>query len=293
MTVPLSARAAVLRIREQIEDVEGDSFTSTQILDAVDRSLQPIFSRLRQAGQRYEMDVLSVPVSSLTLAGADRYEFQLPWYVASIEYVEGERAGIQRRDEIVMAEHGWKEAASGAVRHYSRRRELTFLGKVTAYTNVILWYVRAWPPMHYGLAQAATSVGTFRFGASTEGNVIQRPGAYVGLEIEINNDTPPGMQDEIVRIASYAGGTTRECTLTSPLPAIATAQTAYSLLLPIDTEFSDYLIEVAVDLLLRGRGDITQSAANRERRQKLEFDFETAIQARDMGAPARIWNNGE
>lgn len=299
MASPLNSLTLVSRVRTRVGDrgpTQQQLWTDTMILEAADDCLQTIWDEVRHAGQDHELDRIEVPVASFTRIEEGWYEYELPEWVGAIRKVEGVTGGTPQVFEVLDTEldnkdiprMGWVAGRPRWARSkLGRSGTLGIFGGITVFPTVRLWFIRKWPPLHFGTA-AAGALGTITFPASaTAGRVVARDSLYVGVDIEITAGVPVPV-DEMRRVTAYAGST-RVATVSPSWSIAPTNQTQYALVVPLESEHGSYMIETVARALLERRGDEKQLAATLPRYIEIKERFHASLRRRDQ-IPKRIWS---
>lgn len=300
MAAPLNASSLVTKIRRRLRDQDANNpqWSDTELLEAADDALEPIFTTVRAAGSDHELDYLTLSDLPATTLGTNVVAYQLPEFVGSVRRMKALRAGEAHGIELDRAELGYEDAAYEGLGFgiprwiYSKGRmggEVQIRGSTAAFPTIQLWYVRRWPPLHYGLA-AASGAATLVLSPAPSGRIVKRDSLYVGIDFEITNNVPSGNQDAMRRCTAYVGST-NTATVSSNWPAIPTTSTAYAMIVPLEPEYGDWLVEMATMLILEREGNLTQLAAMRDRVAMLENRAMTGLRHRDTSRPKRVWSS--
>lgn len=277
------------RIRRRIE-AGSNSFSSSEVLDAAKSAMNRLYTKMRLVNRGHEHEELYVaPTEPVAVAGRQWVaDYRLPEWVGEVTSIEGLIGGgsrsvpIPRLDsQIVSNAWGvrwqWLSSRPGIVR---------FHGQLSAFSSIALTIVRAWAPLHYGTA-AGGSANTITFSAAPNGKLIRRDDVYIGMDVLITNDDPPGVIDQMGRIIDYVGST-RVATVEVPWGIAPTSATQYGLVPPVAGEFEELLIEEAAQIL---KEEFSEPVPPSPRLTDLRDLFEDGLARRDA-EPARLFNRG-
>lgn len=295
----LNCVKAITRVRRRIQDTNSIAFDDPQILEAIDDSLQSLYISMMQSGQNYDMDLLTVPRTSMTEITTEVLEFILPETVGEIRMIEGSTASTLKPVPLLHARHlSEKEMGRGfgslnqPVWFYSkasRPGRIQIRGRSIEFTEFNIWHARHWPPLHYGLAQAGT-INTLQFAAAPTGDIALRDDLYIDMDVEITADTAqPANVGARNRISDYVGAT-RTATFEANWPAVTGATTNYALVVPLEPEHTDYLVERAAEELLQQLGEADALAAMAPRLEQLRERFVASLAQRQTQDSLRLWS---
>jgi hypothetical protein len=212
---PLNSKDLIELVRERINDQGIFQWSDTQILKIADKHLQVLWERLQDAGQSWDAGQLEITQADLTADGRNRANFVLPEYVGQIKYLESAVSSETRAVEVIPMEFYNRQSArsaSGGFLGWIRIGSGRLGGKVElngAYQSIgvfTLHFARRWTPLHQGTA-AAGSTTTMQFASSPTGEIVKRDDLYIGMEFEITNDLPSGVQDQLAVITAYDAST--------------------------------------------------------------------------------------
>lgn len=284
----LTAQEAESRCRQRVSDVTADIWTSTQMMTALDDSLHSIWTMVRVRGRDHQLERLDVPIASFTLESARRYFYSPAETIGSIRKVEGMFSTNDRVAEIPQSELEYRESSrqAGPTWFRSQTGGLTILGELSRFASVRIWFVRRWPPMHYGVTSALGTTSTLAFATSPIGRIVKRD-MYEGTLIEIGSGAN---MDQIVRITSF-DPSTLVATFTPTLGAVVAASTTYSMVVPVNPEHGEYVVEEMAARFLERAGNINYTMAKAERLMRLRSSFLDDLMHRDQDAPPSVYNN--
>lgn len=295
MVLQLSAQKLVEQVRQRAVDEGSLIWTNQKILDAADLAFGHVFTTIKLAGSDHELDKLTLLPSDFTRVEDLWYEYTLPEWVGSIRLVEGVTGNSAKpilatpsnleqmnaaRTPFLSEQPRWIRSGLG------RPGSFSILGEVGSLTNIRVWFIRSYPPLHYGTA-ASGSTTTIGFASVPEGTVIGRDGLYVGMDVLFTNGT---LTDQIRRITGYVGAT-KVATFS---PALATpvvgSSTTYSLLVPLETQHSEYFVEEVTRRMLSRLANLDHLRATEPQYAELRERFLADLRARDIAAPKRMWS---
>lgn len=295
----INAIKAITRVRRRVQDTGSVAYTDAEVLEAIDDALSPIFTTVRMSGQQNELELLSIPVGSLTALGNEIRETVLPETVAEIQLVQGEdaagrtvpflKAAHLMEMDLARGNRGIRQPIWLFSRH-GRPGRIQIRGTLTPIVQVNIWYVRRWPPLHYGTASAG-GASTITFPAAPTGDLSLRDDTYIGMDVEIVADSgAPANVGAMRRVSDYVGST-RVATFESAWPAATSATTAYALVVPLDAEHVEYLVEEAAYKLYEMLAETDNMAAMEVRRRRLEERFLSGLRRRHGQEPLRMWSS--
>lgn len=289
-------------IRAKIADPSGGGinvrWTSTQILEAIDNALQEMFAAVRMTSAGYDRDFQDIPLASFALSATETnvYTFSLPEYVSEVELVELIGA-TQIPTTIEPAELWHKDsgrAGYGGPRwNWSGGRSggrFEIRGRLLSGSTVRVWFVRRWPPMSYGLAASGGASTLVLSAAPTAGRNVLRDDLYIGVDVELTNNSPAGVQDQIRRVSDYVASTR---TLTVD-PAWGTAPdntTTYALVVPVEPEHTEYVALLASRALLERDGNVNTIQAMAPRMAQYQARMIQSLRKRVSAAPKRFFSS--
>lgn len=295
MAVPLTAVDAVRRVRNRIEDPAANEFSDSEVLEFLDEALHSLWIETLATGDNHELDLLQIPVASLTNVNTNEHEYTLPEYLAEVRGVEGAKAGRLSVEEIPRAPLTLRTQIIGPsyVWRSSRPGTLRIAGRITGFTTINVWYIRRWGPLHYADSpQTGLALDDqIQFSASPTGAVVRRNDLYVGMDVQVTADFPSGTKDQVRRITGYTGNT-QIAQLASAWPAGAlTGQSSYSLVVPLAPEHTSLLLSETAYLMAEELGMEGQIALMLPRLSRLRSAFKVSVSNRD-NTPKRVWNYG-
>jgi hypothetical protein len=311
VALPLTAKRLVAEVREEVADVGSLVWTDEQVLRAADKALRPIWTEGRLAFQDHELDRFEIPVSDLLLTAQRWYEYGLPETVGVVRLVQGvvqpgvpavniEPIPLDFQEE--GRSHSLSSAPLYAFSRWGRPGNLSIYGNLGRITTIRVWYVRHWPPLHFGVStvQIAPSSNSFQLSPSPTGQIVFRDDLYVGmdLEIESHSDGLAVWRDVLRRVAIYTNnfggsGLFGVVGVTPDFPAtLAAGKTiSYSLCVPLEAEHHDLLVVETAARLLERAGDQVALTSMQARRAQMWSLFRSGMSARRALAPKEIWNS--
>lgn len=295
MVTALTAEQLVDQVRQRASDEGQLIWTAAKVLDAADLAFQHIWDTIRFAGRDHELDRLDLVPSTLTRVEDQWYEISLPEWVGAIRRIEGVTGTSDPRpidaipsnlEEKDFARTAFLSKQPRWIRsRFGRPGSISFMGEIGSFTTLRVWFIRRYPPLHYGTAQSGT-LSTIQFAASPTGRVVQRDSLYVGMDVMFTNGTN---QDQIRRVTAYTGST-RTATLDSALPAAVNSSSNYSIVVPMEQEHSEYFIEEVTRRLLARLANVEHLAATEPQYQELKERFKASLETRDQAQPRRIFS---
>lgn len=296
MAPPLTAQRAVTRLQRRIADRTATIWSAAEILEAMSEVLQPIYTSVKCAGSDHGLDKVKLTVSSaFTNPEEGIWEYSLPEQIGAVRRVEGIQGSILRPFDIDHVDlndmHAFRGFWDRGFPIWTRGVEgvLRIVGRLESFDSVQVWYVRKWPDLHYGAAQAASggaAANKFRFAASPTGRVIQRDDVYNGMQVEFSSGSHV---DALRRISDYDAAT-GDVTLASALGSNITTET-YSLVVPLDSEHTEFFMESMLIRLLEETGNDSHIAVSMGSRfARLEERFHSGLRKRDTSRSRRVRN---
>lgn len=303
MPSPLSARSLVTRVSRRVNDLAELTWTAAVILEAADDALRFLWDTVKASGNDTELDRIDTSVADMTLIENGWYEYALPEYVGSIRKIEGVSNPGSIPYEfptgpLEMKEIGRSTFGSGMPvwipSRWGRPGSISFYGAVQKFPTIRIWYIRHWPPMHYGTAQAqlgTPSASRLVFASAPVGRVINRLGLYAGMDVEISADSTAGNVDQVRRITGDLtdSGQTK-MTFATPWSGVPGSSTQYSLVVPMNPEHAELLVESIARRLFERSGNELGMAMQAERLGMLEQRFRAGLRRPHVGNFPRIWN---
>jgi hypothetical protein len=292
----LNVRELITQVRLKVLDVTGRTWPDEELLAIADRKLGSCFTKMRRSGAQHSMDRVDVALSSFTAVGTDVYEYQLPEAVADIQYVEGIVSSSARPVPITEAPLEMKDAFLGTFSSgrpiwlHSKGQNpgsIMLRGRFSSIPTVRIWFIRSWGPLHYATASAGTTTSITVGTASA--NYKKRNDLYVGMQFEVTADSGGGgvNLNQIRTVTSFTSGVLGFVAL----PTAASTATQYGMVVPLPSEYHEYLVQlVAVELTTRGGNDGDTERLTPEL-NRLEADFNEAIKARSTGEPIRLFSS--
>lgn len=279
------------RILRRIEDVGLDSFGPTEVLDAVKSAMGSLYTSLRLANKYHDTDYLELSPGAGTTIRQNVTDFQMPETVSDVVEIKGQRSTGRWLDLLTKVPPQWGGQSSGLpVWHWvsARTGRIRIYGRLNRYNTLHFFIVRKWPPMHYGTA-AGGAASTITFDATpTAGNVILRDDVYIGVDLLITNNTPPGVEGQIGRVTDYVGST-RIATVRDAWTVVPDVTTNYGLVVPIPEEYEEMLIEESAQIL---KEELGEGLPISPRLGFLRDQFEQGLSQRDGEPARRVWSRG-
>jgi len=295
MVSPLTAEKLVDQVRQRVSDEGRLIFTEAKILDAADYAFQHIAETVRFAGRDHELDRLDIAPSAMTKVEQQWYEYSLPEWVGAIRRIEGtvsygDTTPIEMLPSILETKDVGRVPFVAQQPRWIRSRfgrpgNFSIFGEAGNFTLIRVWFIRRYPPLHYGTAQGGSTT-TIQFASSPTGTVVMRDSLYVGMDVMLTGGTN---QDTMRRITAYTGST-RTATLDSAAPATITASQTYSLVVPLEQEHGEYFIEEVTRRLLARLANTEHLAATEPQYRELQERFKAGLETRDQSRPRTIWN---
>ncbi len=292
----LTAQRMVERVRKRVADIDSLIWTDQDVLDAAEDALNMVVEYVRLAGSDHELDRLNIASTAFTGVENLWNEYELPEWVGPIRRVEG--VSGDRADEIPQMKLEQKELGRSSnvgpfgggrpvwVRsRFGRPGSFSIFGDPATWGTVRVFFIRRYPQLHWGTAEAGGTATALLFDASPVGRVTKRDSLYVGLDVEI---TQTGANlDQYRRITAFTGSTAA-ATVATAFPA-TTASLTYSLVVPLEVEHVPLLIEETVRILYERAGNYAQMAAQAPRLQEIKDRVMASAQKRDFATPKRIF----
>ncbi len=296
MVSQLNCLEMISRVRRRIEDRDASMFTDEEVLEALDETLAPIFADLRMAGRYYDLDSLTIPFSTFTQVEENTWEADLPEYVGDVLLVEGQRGGqipitVQRAQlhernvarEFLSGKHPlwyWSE--------FNNPGKFRVSGNFVTMTEVQVWFMRRWPPLHYSFA-GPSSTSTVLAVLNPTGDFVNVDDYYIGMKLEItaaSNAAHVGLRR---RIVDSVGRST--LTLDSALPFTPTSTTQWALISPLSGQYNELHVAEAANALLMRLGNVNQASGMFPWLQHLRNRFQMDVRLRDTSQPRRVSND--
>jgi hypothetical protein len=295
----VNALKASDRIRRRISDLGTNAYSDDEIMEALDDTLQDCYNTILLAGQEHEMDQLSVLRTAFTEVTTEVLEFSLPETVGEIRLVEGLTSANAKPVPILKGNLMEKDLSRGfggggqAVWFFSkfgRPGRFQIRGRTLEYTTISIWHARTWAPMHYGTA-AAGGAASLTFDATPDaGEVALRDDVYIGMDVEITADAgQPTNVGAINRVIDYVGGT-RVATFENNWPAPTSFTTIYAMVVPMDGDFTKYVIEETAHELFMNLGEAENLLIQERRMERLRDQFKARLAKRQTQENKRLWS---
>lgn len=289
MGYQITAPELIRRVRARIGDRDGAVWSETEILERCDQVLERLWTEVRLAGRDHDLDVVTISASSLTDLGNRLYEYEPGAHIAQVRKIEGIASGPIPQP-IVQAELHSKDwariLAGGALTwHRGPQGKIRFVGNVAHLTTFNIYFLRRWPPLHYGTAQGVGSTTTLVFDSTPQGRVLKQADAYVGHKIQFISGTAANI-DLVVRVTAY-NRSTNTITFTPAVSAVAD-QDGYSILVPLDAEHSDMVAIAAAMNLLASAGNDDYLASLSPLYGEALDRFRASLSTRDQDSPRTL-----
>lgn len=293
--IDLTAVEAVDRLGKRVEDRNNVVFSEMEKLEALDEAVSELYTELRLQGQHYDMDSMTVPIASFTVIQKGVWEYEVPQYVSDVIRIEAQASvgsvpmPIQKAklDEKDGALHFF--ASRQPVWHwakFSNTGRIQLRGNFVTLSNVTIYFMRRWAPMHRAVASGGT-LNTLVIGAVT-GRLVPLDDLYIGQRIQITADTTtPANVGQRRRILDFDAATST-FTLDADLSGAPDASTQYAMLTPIAPEYVELMLEMAANILLLRVGDLQTARSRYPRLASLRDTFERAIRLRDTSDQRRV-----
>ena len=286
--IPISARDLVPRVRQRIEDRSAQAFVDTEVLRGIEGGMERLFNEVRRADQDFETFELTLNLGNFTAVPNRLHtvEMAMPEQVGEIVKVEGIEAAGRRAFRFVRLPVHVAGGSQGPGYSFISARvgTLRLQGILSRWPTIVVWYVRRWGPLHYGLVQTGAA-STVQFTTTATGNVVQRDGVYDSMDVILTNNSPVGVLDQIRRINTYVGST-RTATVSQPWTTVPNNTTEYSMIVPVPPEHKELLIEETAQILRAEMGEASVSP----QLNMLRADFKAMISQRTRDVPKMIWN---
>lgn len=287
-----SAKTAVDRIRKVVAAGTGQ-WSDTELLATLDEVLSHIWTQTNLAGRDHNLDSMDLTVADLTAVTgiASAYEWDPPAYVGPIRALEWlvqqspENAQPIPSGPLRMARSYLSAYPQELAWHRAPGDQIRIHG-LTTNPVVRVWFLRRWPPMHFGQTTVPGTTTQMTL-AATAGPALARAGWYGSSRIVWITGSNV---DALVRVT---GNTTPLVLDFSPALGVAVAASEqYSMVLPCDPEHADYAIqETALRLMGTRDGNTPQAGELRAVVAKLEQAFIADLAERDMARQRRPMNS--
>lgn len=296
MVVPLTAEKLVEQVRQRAVDEGTLLWTNQKILDAADLAFQHIWDTVRLSGSDHELDRMDIAPTAFTRVEELWYEYPLPEWVGAIRLVEGVissgtvrpiaavPANLEQKDHsrtpFMSQQPVWIRSQLG------RPGKFSIMGEVGSFTNVRLWFIRRFPPQHYGAASSGTANTIVFTNPPANGTLTRRDNLYVGMDIAFTSG--PNI-DQIVRVTSF-NAATLTAAFTPQLGAAVANGHSYSTIIPLEPEHGEYFIEEVTRRMLARLSNVDHLRATEPQYAELRDRFVASLRQRDNAAPKRIWS---
>ncbi len=295
--IPVNTVELLARVRNRINDKSALVFDDAEVLEVCDDSVREMFTSLRTHGDDIELDSLDVTTASLTQVEPGIFSWQPPEIVADVqmfELRESDGRSVQMRkvslEEKDYGTLGMRLLNDAWVWHRGPRKTVRFIGMVTAYQTLRVWFVRAIPPMFQSLGAGAGTTTTFLPVQSSPG-LKNRNDLYVGQEFEVVAGNANDL-NKLVRCTAFgvAGGTTT-LTFAPALSAATGVTTRLAMTVPLPPEHSKFLVVMIARTLFGRQGSAEQQALIEREYAQLREDFDTGISRPSTGEPPRLFSS--
>lgn len=300
MIVTNCQRLATL-VRQETQDIDKAAWSDDEIMEAIDVSSSELVMDMIAAGKDWHLEELEILSSDAGWNERDRnfWEITLPRRdIQQIRLIEGvlsgrpgsvqvDRVELHLRRETTLeggtaVGNQWTYLAGGA-----RGNKIGFIGRLQSLTKLRVWYMRRFPPLHFGTLDGGTA-NTITFPADpTGGRAVQRDDVYNGMEVEFTNGA---LIDQVAVISDYVGAT-RIATLEENPIAVPSATTTYALIPIIPAEQTELVALRCAHHLWRRMGQDFAISFSARSLASLERDFKRWLNQRDQQSPKRVWSN--
>lgn len=287
MGYTLTCPQLITDVREKIADRDGGVWTDARILARADQELQRLWNETRTAGRDHDMHELTIQTGSLISLASQQFDWTPPEYVAHVRQIEAvipgsaglvaiPQAELHTKDttRLTRGQPSWHRGPNGVVR---------FLGNVTTWPQLRVWYLRKWPPLHYGTAPSGSTT-TMVLDNTPIGSLVRRTDAYLGARFQLLG----GANQDIIVTATAFDRSTRAITFTPAVSALA-ADTDYSMVVPLEAEHSGVVTIATAMNLLQSGGNTDYVAALMPMYAEAKQNFLVSVATRDQDAPRTIW----
>lgn len=223
---PISAQRMVARINAKIENKARQTWSDTEVLAAIDKSVERLVLVQSQSFRDQELDYVDVNVTtertitgSMVLGSQELLEWRLPEFIRKVRRIEDTTSStypieiphlkLEEKDQYRNPNVGRLRKYWIYIRGNESRGIIGFTGQLTGVSTIRVWYERRVAPLHYGvarvgthLAQPAGSTGTRIWfadpaAATTAGRIISRGVTYLnGATVVARNNVYIGAQVE-------------------------------------------------------------------------------------------------
>lgn len=294
MALPLAIQTALSEIRLRVSDPDGDQYSDAEIVTAADYALESIWTDVRLSNKDHDLKSVDLPVSGFAVDGIE-YTVDLDEMVRVIRKVELPSTGNGRPVPVEEADLEAKDAPRSTlggrspVWYQPEQGVLAIVGSLGSFQTVRVWYLRGWPPLHYGVAQVngAPTTTTMVLSAAPVGRIARRSSVLVGHRIEFT--AGPNL-DAIVRVTAY-DPVANMVTFTPAVTAAPSASDSYSLVVPLTPEHNDFFIESTVTKLLERSGNAQYMASRAPNYNRLYDRFLADVQHRNQDKPLSVFSS--
>lgn len=297
----LNCQGIVALMAKKVEDENHEIHDIAGKLQALDLAAQDLMVTLVEEYQNNCMDYVDILTTSGTAITTDLTEFVLPEWCFKVRLIE-DITNPGNPFEIPPAELRNKESYRGryfprvsACWLFSRGgdifQKVSIRGSLAGVGTIRVWYIRRLAPLHYGTARANASTSKIVLAqdgaAGTNGRVLGRSGAYDGFGVEITNDSPAGLKDQLRMLSGHVGST-GSCDVHTPWTAAPTTTTTYALVPPIAQEYQELLVLLASIKLLQDSGSVNQISILAREAERLHGAFVASAAKRQAQGPKYI-----
>jgi hypothetical protein len=247
MGIELTCQELISRVRNQVADRAAEVWTDPQVLQACDQALESVWIDIKMAAREQHLTYLDIPANEFDAVSDQATEWTPPESVGAIRSVAGYHGNATvciPHVEVEMLPLAQRIRGPFYVRVNGRLRIFR-----NTFGTVRVWYVRRWPPLHYGEAGAASTDSALQFDPAPIG-VAKARDIYEGARVEIMSGAN---QDRLVTILAFDTATMTATIDTLPAP-IAEGD-VYSLLVPVEGEHGDLVATAASMRLLERAGN--------------------------------------
>lgn len=327
------ANAVVRRVRSQIQDRGAQVWDDGEVLEAIDSCFAEIEDTRRQAGQDHGLDLIDFTTAGFGARGPTWRDLELPEYILEVRRVDGLQSPGAQPDRFPEGSIDQLDGALGCP-HWAytegQQRISIFGSDLSGYQYVRVWFIRRSPPLHWGVAGTTGGIGVVRLDqdeATRKGELIRRPGAYVGSKLMIDGQILTvlrhnGVDAEIGEVSyptlgehqpgstgSGGGGSGGPgigifidpepgiglATQGSSTPSLGTNQVldgkAYVMMVPIAPEHIEFLVQKCAFWLMTRAGNTEYLDAASQALFNLEERFRSSMSNRSSQAPKRMWSS--
>lgn len=296
MTFGYNARQVEAMVRKELGDGVQQFFQRADVLERIDLALRPFLTDVIALGEDVDLWQHTAPIASMTMIDGLTWQYEVPSYVRSLELVEGNigegRVPLPINHRDLSDRHVGRYAGGGGPTYAwisgARSGTLEFNGRMDRFTSVTFHFIRRFAPISYGTLAAGAATTATLPAAADAGLTPPVDGLYAGLDVELTNNSPNGVQGLIGRVASSAG---RVLTMEGAWATTPDNTTQYAILLPLDPEVvKHFAMQVAYDMLITS-GQLTQLRAMEGRLMQLAEATLTHYTSRTAGGRPKLRSN--